>query len=654
MPGTVSGRAHGSRRACPECSTASSAGFSLVELLIVIFVLLIAMGMVFQVTRATQLLHQREVRRTERSAAALRVVEEIVRELERAGFGLGSDVDPVLAGAARSRPAEDGLTIRSSPDGAMGVLLEDVEPGIAEVRVEGAEIFRAGDRVLLTDTGGPPVAAQVEMASADSLTVRDVDSDGDRPRRTILAARSARVRRVREVSYSLTTPVPGERRALARTIDGGAPTILVREVDRLRFDYHDGSGARLDPRRLARGGPRFVSIELALHCEPELPPLRSSVHIAPPHGTVAFDEDTVRLRLRRLMPLLPGAVGVASLPWAENGLVLFRDPVNGGSRILSFILERVPRDVRIDTLIGLPDVPPPVALFTGDPASTRYGGAWIAAQGGGGLEVWHLHPGPEGGISSASPLERVLVARDLLRVTGAVAGDVPGTLIVAERQTPALVHVEAGPSPRAPIVKRLATLSVPPVALARGRDGSLWVLLERKSAVDPGFDLVRFERNEEGRLGPPETAVRLPGRPRGLAVDPVRGWLYALAIDWGDSVLYELSPDALRPRGSPPPAVFRLSEWTEKVRGDPSVLRAATPSSSRGPRPFLPRRLRAVSFDGRGSLFLVGDSMVLEFTLGRPWAARHHAGIAAVVVQSREGGGPRLRLLGWAQPALAP
>ena len=645
------------------------------EILIALVVTMVVVGTLAQATRAARFLHSREVRHAERSSAGLRVVEEIVRELGRAGLGLGDDVAPVLAAAEGSSPARDRITIRSSPDGAMGTLLGDAAPGVDTVRVAGAALFHAGDRVLLTDTRGPPVLARVTAADGHSLTLRDLTTAAGRPRRTVMAAHAGRVRRIREVSYFPVPSADGQPPTLARRIDEGAPTTLVHGLARLRFAYQDDAGSLLAPNRLPRGGPRFVTVELALHPEREVPPLRAAATLDPQSGSVAFDEQRVRLRLRRLLFPVPGAVDVTSLPWAENGLVLFQNE-DGGSRILSFILERVPHDARVETAIALPEVPHPLALLPDEPHSTCHGCVWIAAEGEGGLELWRLLPDAFGGISLASPLERVLVVDEVRAVAGVVKGEVEGTFVVAERRSPALLRVGPGPSPRTPAVERIAPLSGRPAALARGRDGSLWTLLERDRATDPGTRLVSFPIDEEGRPGSPRTAAELPGHPRGLAVDPVQGWLYALVIDLGDSILYELSPDALRPRPKPPVEVLRLSRWRDEVSQDPNLLHRADRSLSSGEQTdtgredeednaeggtgggmrFLPQQLRAVAFDGRGSLFLAGEMspMILEFTLGRPWVARHRAGLAAAPVQEAGGGGARLRLLGWAQPSLSP
>jgi hypothetical protein len=217
-------------------------------------------------------LHAREVRLTERSTIALRAVEEMAREIERAGLGLGGDVVAILPGAPGSSADSDGITIRSSPDALMAVLQSDVRPGQDRALVAGASLFQPGERVFLTDTTGPPIPAVVVDADSRTLTLRDMAPPTGPPRRSILADRAGRVRRFREVSY-FPRDLPGESRpALVRTIDAGPETILARGVEQLRFEYRDDAGRRLNPMRLPRGGPRFVRVRLGLGELRDCPP----------------------------------------------------------------------------------------------------------------------------------------------------------------------------------------------------------------------------------------------------------------------------------------------------------------------------------------------------------------------------------------------
>ncbi len=694
-PPDAGGRGHRGSPAPQECGTlAGAAGFTLVELLCVLLLTLAAMAAVLQAARAARLLHAREVRLTERSTIALRAVEEMAREIERAGLGLGGDVVAILPAAPGGSPGSDGITIRSCLDGVMGVLESDVRPGQDRARVAGAGLFRPGDRVFITDTRGPPVPAVVVDADSRTLTLRDMAPPAVSPRRNILAERAGRVRRFREVSY-FPVDLPGESRpALARTIDAGPQTILAHGVEQLRFEYRDEAGRLLNPVRLPRAGPRFVGIRLGLGELRELPAVETSVALPLPGGSVAFDERRVRLRLRQVLAPVTGPVDVGSLPWAEIGWVLFRDNVNGGSRALSFVLERNVHDMRISSVLDLPGVRPPLGLLPEvvDPGCP--GCLWLAAEGATGLEAWRLRPDPVGAISPGSPLERVLLASEVHAVAGVAAGYEERTLIVAERRSSSVRRVRVGPVPAEPIVERLADLRGRPAALATGSEGSVWVLIERERATDPGGTLLEIRLDAEGRPGPARTAARFWGDPRGMAVDPIRGWLYVLVRELDNFLVYELPPDCLGPHAAPPRPVFSLLAWREAVLQDPSLLsRVLDPESGSDDKSgdkksdkagveggetgektdasaasgekkekeekkeekkkipkvlVLPTRLAAVAFDGAGSLYLMGEDtpVVLRFHLGRPWVARNRAGITAVPVRDADGGRMRLRLLG--------
>jgi hypothetical protein len=556
----------------PESSTPAAAGFSLVELLVVLVLTLAVMAAVQQAACVAYHLHAREVRLTERSTIALRAVEEMAREIERAGLGLGGDVVAILPGAPGSSADSDGITIRSSPDALMAVLQSDVRPGQDRALVAGASLFQPGERVFLTDTTGPPIPAVVVDADSRTLTLRDMAPPTGPPRRSILADRAGRVRRFREVSY-FPRDLPGESRpALVRTIDAGPETILARGVEQLRFEYRDDAGRRLNPMRLPRGGPRFVRVRLGLGELRELPAVEASVGLPVHGGSIAFDERRVRLRLREMLAPVHAAVDVGSLTWAEMGWVLFRDSINGGSRAVSYVLERNVRDPRVGSVLDLPDVPPPLALLPQvfDPGCP--GCLWLAAESARGLEGWRLRPDPGGAISPISPLDRVLLASEVHAVAGVAAGYEERTLFVAERRSSSVLRVRVGPTPREPIVERLAALRARPTALAAGCEGSLWVLIERERTSDPGGALLEIPLDLEGRPGPARTAARFWGDPRGLAVDPIRGWLYVLVRELDNFVLYELSPDCVGPIAARPRPVFSLRDWREAVQRDPSLL----------------------------------------------------------------------------------
>jgi hypothetical protein len=326
-------------------------------------------------------------------------------------------------------------------------------------------------------------------------------------------------------------------------------------------------------------------------------------------------------------------------------------------------------DPRVETVLDLPDVRPPRALLPDllDPGCP--GCLWLAAEGATGLEAWRLRPDSYGTISPASPLERTLLASEVHDAKGIAAGFEERTLFVAERRSRTVLRVRAGPVPKEPTVEKLAELRSRPAALASGCDGSLWVLVEREHASDPGTTLVEIRLDAEGRAQPARPVARFWGDPKGLAVDPIRGWLYVLVRELDDSVLYEVAPECLRPGGSLPRPVLGLKAWTDAVLRDPSMLFRPIDTGLVGsddpaakekegeerkiPKQLvLPTRLGAVAFDGGGSLCLMGEDapVVLRFHLGRPFVARNRAHLSAVPVRDADDGSLRLRLLGWALP----
>ncbi len=662
------GGAHLGHPAAGEFSTRpEAAGFTIIELLVVLLITLMVMAAVLQATRVAHLLHAREVRRAERSILALRAVEDMAREIERAGFGLGGDVVAVVPGAPGGSPESDGISVRSNPDGLMGVLRSDVGPGGGRAEVAGAEVFRPGDRVFLTDTSGPPVPATVEAADAWTLTFRDMTLPPWPPRRNILANRAGRVRPYREVSY-FPLEVAGESRpVLARTIDGREPTILARGVERLRFEYRDDADRLLNPVRFPRAGPRFVRIRLELGLLRELPAVETSVTLPAHGGSIAFDERPLRIRLRQVLWPVRDAVDVGSLRWAEIGWILFRDNINGGSRAISLVLEKNVFDPRVESILDLPDVRPPRALLPEMLDPRCPGCLWLAAEGATGLEAWRLRPDEYGTTSNRSPLEKMVLASEVHDVRGVAAGFEPGTLFVAERRFSTVLRIRVGPVPREPVVEKVAELSSRPAALVAGYDGSLWLLVERERAEDPGTTLLEIRLDAEGRAEPGRPAARFRGDPKGLAVDPVRGWLYVLVRELDDYVLYEVAPECLG-GGTPPRRVFSFKTWLDEVMHDPNILyrvvdtdlvgsddpsESSATDGTRKKKPkllVLPTRLGGAAFDGGGSLYLLGEDspVVLRFHFGRPWVARHRAFLTGVPVLDTDGGRMRMKLMGWA------
>lgn len=250
------------------------AGFTLIEVMIVLAITLLIAAITYKITRACWRLYQTQTHVTERGFSSVRALDDMAVEIARAGYGLG-DAGPVFLGRLDGTRAVDAITVRSNPEGIAGVLAEDLTDPKEPVAVDGAALFAEGDEVLLVDDQRKLERAQVTAVRSDHLSLRSHDTpDGsfERPR---WSARSTRILKVREVGFYLTTDRTGVL-AVARKAPGQAEQILVRYVEELSFEYQQG--ARVDdPRslllRMTRSTGSTVRITLSLRPNPSLPPI---------------------------------------------------------------------------------------------------------------------------------------------------------------------------------------------------------------------------------------------------------------------------------------------------------------------------------------------------------------------------------------------
>jgi prepilin-type N-terminal cleavage/methylation domain-containing protein len=255
-----------------------SAGFTLIEVMIVMAITLVIGAVVYKVTRSSWLLYRSQTHVTERGFSVVHAVDDMSVEIARAGFGLGSDAGPLFPGTLEGVRAGDAITVRSNPEGAVAVLQEDLLERDQLVAVDEAALFAAGDVVLLVDAERTLERAQVARVGPGSLAVRSLDGPDGRLVHAFLTSLAARVLKVREVSFFLKTDRTGAI-ALAKKTTGRAEQILARYVEELRFDYVGEAGVR---------------ITLGLAPNPDLPPVTLSplsvlVSREPQSATVAFD-----------------------------------------------------------------------------------------------------------------------------------------------------------------------------------------------------------------------------------------------------------------------------------------------------------------------------------------------------------------------------
>jgi prepilin-type N-terminal cleavage/methylation domain-containing protein len=271
-------------------------GFTLIEVTIVLAITLVIAGLTYKITRACWLLYQTQTHVTERGFSGVRAVDDMAVEIARAGYGLG-DAGPVFLGTLDGTRSFDAITLRSNPEGIVGVFQEDLTDPDRFVDVEGAGLFAPGDEVLLVDREHWLERAQVTGVRPHALALRSHATPEGRFKRSFLSGNDARVLKVREVGFYLTTDRTGVS-AVARKAPGQAEQILVRYVEELQFDYLPAVRDPNDPRSLLLRPPQTtpdgVRITLRLRPNPAMPPVvvppRTVLVSREPHwATIPFD-----------------------------------------------------------------------------------------------------------------------------------------------------------------------------------------------------------------------------------------------------------------------------------------------------------------------------------------------------------------------------
>src|SRR5882672_12416703 len=92
-----------------------SAGFTLIEVVIVIAITLLIGAVVYRVTQSSWLLYRLQTNVTERGFSVVRAVDDMSVEIARAGFGLGGDAGPLFPGTLEGVRGSDAITVRSNP-----------------------------------------------------------------------------------------------------------------------------------------------------------------------------------------------------------------------------------------------------------------------------------------------------------------------------------------------------------------------------------------------------------------------------------------------------------------------------------------------------------------------------------------------------------
>ena len=458
------------------------------------------------------------------------------------------------------------------------------------VAVDGAALFREGDQVLIADRRGNRERAQVVRAEPGALSFRSLDGPGGRLARRFPSSPGARVIKLREASFRLTTDPLGAV-VLVKEATGQPSQVLVRHVQALRFDYRDEQGEPLAPGRVRPAGRPAVGISLRLDSEPGgpvvvVPPLSLVVPLEPQSATVTFDVPRPGFRVRRLFSPVKGAVAALSRPFAEAGVIVAELPA-GGNMLATFVLERGVRDVRIDTLVPLGRVRQAAVAAFGPESGPWAGSLFVVTGGLRSIQAWRISPDGSGTIGPASAVDLVMETPELAFLGGAAFG-IDGALSLGSERRAIFRGsraIQRGRPLEARGVRRRPAgspgagrgrLAVPPGrATRRGRRRSRPVELPfaDRGAPAPPRRVARLGTGSPDRS--PRSAHRLAVRPARRAP--------------GDTVLLELSRAWLRSAGA---------------RGGPAALRGRRTSSDAagGGRRVHPRQpLPAQLLSGRST-----------------------------------------------------
>lgn len=618
-------------------------GFSLVELLVALAVFLVLMAVVLVVLRAGSLLYGTERQRAERGAAGLRAIDDVALEISRAGFGLSRDLQAVLPGLPGEKPSSARLTLRSNPDGVATILLDTLTRSDRPVRVKDALSFRPGDRVLLADGRGNLERAEVERSERDAVALTSLDGPGGRFRRPYPA--SARLIKVREVQYFMRS-TPSRGVLLIKQVDSRPEQVLADHVGELRFEYRDDQGGEVAPAlvqrarsvAIVRATLRLLPIPDVMTPPVSVPPLSRSVALDSQAAAVSFDVPLRRFWLRQVFAPMENPVAVAARPFRDTGVMLLSGAprATGPGLLYSFVIQKVPGDVRVDTALSLPPVREAVAASFGPQDGAWSDSVFVVTGAFRDVQVLRVSPDRGGGIGPNSASELLLATKDMATAAGAAFG-VDGALYLSDPLSEGIFrYVPGSPDWRTARAERIASISGRPGSIAAALNGSLYILAEDPDPWEEGTAVLwELPFDDEFAPQPPRRVARLPGQARSLAFDPATGFLYALVRDrFGDTVLLELSRAWLRSPRQKPHEAFRLSRWRKEH--DSRIPRL---DEARIPAGLFPESLDFVYFDPIGYLYFgaAREKLVLKGELPRPAAFTFHSVLVAAVVAERAG-----------------
>ncbi len=626
------------RRTCVAGSR--ERGFSLVEVLVSLFITLVVLGMVYRTAQMLVAIYRTESKTAEKSAAAIRAFDDIAVEVARAGYGLGDGPQAVLPFVVGGNGSPGEITIRSNAAGLATNLEGELLAAGEVVVVRHAELFQEGDRVLLTQVGGFSERAEVTAVGESALAFRSLDSDDGELVYEYLPENGGRVVRLQEIGFSLEPAPEGRGNLLTKTAFDRSPRVLARNVQELRFEYLDDQGGRLSDDSLERTS-LLTTVRITMtysigDAALDERTLATAITLDQQSASVDFAEPGYGLRLARFFYPIAKPAGVATRAIADWGVILSsgNDPSQDRSFIYTFLSETRFLEARQDTVTWLEDVRGPVALCFGPEKTSLAGSLFVAASG---LRIGHLarvHP-DEHGVFSADSKVDTFEGTEALAQIGGIAFGLDGALYVTSQERGAIFRFrfDRDGNPLAP--KKITEVEGSPRAIVTGFDGELYFLLDQANETS----LWRLPFDESGDPGAPTTIGELDGQGISLAADSLSGSLFALVRErLGDTVVLELDSAWIAGSSEAPVFVFSLDDFSEESTEGRSQdreteeKRAATSLTSTPlATSLLPDTLDFLAFDNLGFLYLGAreKDLVLKFDLDRLGSSRHIVNIAA-------------------------
>ena len=574
-------------------------GGSLIEVVVSLSIALVVVGFFLHSSRMVDSLNDIDVREDAEAAVATWAFDEIVREIGKAGYGMegATEVLPFLA--EEPIPASDVITLRSNPEGLVGVLLDDLGSSGVEVRVDGAEFFKVGDWVFLIDRSGNSESAEVVAASLERLAFRSLDSTDGELLETYSPYRRARVLKLREVRFRLE-PRPGEAgNVLIKEVSGGEPHMLARGVRDLKFDYLDGHGEIVEPTRVGSGERvALVRIHLGLpEAEAESSASSLTTAIALGHHSVVLGLETrhamPRLRLTHIVHPIAKPADLVGRGETGERVILSDDQDAASFQV--FRAKSQGGGGAEGRVVLLPGVREPIAMCFGPEGSPLAGSLFVAAHGPQTVHVVRVSL-DDNGLLSPRSRQLVLPHTEILGLIGGMAFGPDGALYLSRREYGAIFRyrfdARGEPMGRP---EEVAALPGSPGSLILGGDRAIYFLMDEYGSGS----LWKLPFDEVLSADRPVLVGPLPGQGLSLAWDPKGNSLYALVRDSrADTVIIEISPLWSGESSQMPLEVFRLSHWRRQVDRAPLSRSVSLPDG------LMPERLDFVSFDSFGSLYL--------------------------------------------------